>query len=127
MFPSAPIFGNAPLGAGSLAAGGIAQSLRSWNLDLGAFGAALGLPPVTYFEVLFALSGFLRLVAAVIFLPHIHEPEARPTREALRFMTANIYNNLFSAILLPLRVVGLRKRESFNAASARHRGEVAAR
>jgi hypothetical protein len=28
-------------------------------------------------------------------------------------MTANIYNNLFGAILLPLRAVGLRRRESF--------------
>ena len=27
-------------------------------------------------------------------------------------MTANIYNNLFGAILLPLRVVGLKRRES---------------
>jgi MFS family permease len=99
--------------AGSLAAGVIAQTLRNWSWDLGRFGAVLGLPPVTYFEVLFVLSGVLRFAAAVIFLPRIHEHSARPAREALRFMTANIYNNLFSAILLPLRVVGIRRRESF--------------
>jgi len=95
---------------GSIAAGGIAQALRSWSWDLHGF---LGLRPITYFEILFALSGILRLLSVVIFLPHIHEPEARPAREALRFMTANIYNNVFGAILLPLRMVGLRRRESF--------------
>jgi len=57
--------------------------------------------------VLFAISGVLRLLAVVIFLPKIHEPEAHPTREALRYMTANIYNNLFSAAILPLRVIGI--------------------
>ena len=55
----------------------------------------------------------MRLAAVVVFLPHIHEPEARPTREALRFMTANIYNNLFSGILMPLRVLRLKPRESY--------------
>jgi hypothetical protein len=38
----------------------------------------------------------LRLAAVLVFFPHIKEPKARPTREALRFMESNIYNNLFS-------------------------------
>jgi MFS family permease len=104
---------------GSICAGAIAQALRSWSWDLHGFG---GLRPITYFEILFALSGILRLLSVAIFLPHIHEPEARPAREALRFMTANIYNNLFGAVLLPLRVVGLRRRESF-AAGANSRAD----
>jgi hypothetical protein len=68
---------------------------------------------MSFYEVLFALSGILRLLAAVVFLPMIHEPAARPTRETLRFMTANIYNNLFNAILLPLRSVRVKRRESY--------------
>ena len=67
----------------------------------------------TGYDVLFVLSGVLRLLAVVVFLPHLHEPAARPTREALRYMTANIYNNLFSAVLQPLRHLRLAKRESY--------------
>jgi hypothetical protein len=69
----------------------------------------LGLGTITFYEILFLISGVLRLLAAVIFLPHLHEPAARPTHEALRFMTANIYNNLFNAVLLPLRMMGIRR------------------
>jgi MFS family permease len=88
---------------GGLSSGLIAYSLRHWDWDIGI----LGLAPFTFYEVLFAVSAFLRLAAAAIFLPHLHEPEAKPTHEALRFMTANIYNNLFSAVLLPLRMIRL--------------------
>ena len=94
---------------GGLASGIIAQSLRNWHWDV----HALGFGRITFFEVLFALSAGLRLIAAVVFLPMIHEPQARPTREALRFMSANIYNNLFTAILQPLRVVRLRYRQTY--------------
>jgi MFS family permease len=88
---------------GGLASGVIAKAMGDWSWR----------PPVTwlgtfsFYEVLFAISGVLRLLAVVIFLPKIHEPEARPTVEALRFMTANIYNNLFNAVFLPLRVMGI--------------------
>jgi hypothetical protein len=54
--------------------------------------------------VLFALSGILRLLAVLVFLPQLREPKAHPAREVLRFMSANIYNNLFNAILQPLRM-----------------------
>jgi MFS family permease len=90
---------------GGLASGVIAQSLRNWHWDIGI----IGMTTIGFYEVPFILSGVLRLLAAVIFLPFLHEPEARPTHEALRFMTSNIYNNLFNAILQPLRFVGLAK------------------
>jgi MFS family permease len=94
---------------GGLSAGLIAQSLRDWHWNPGV----LGLHEMSFYDVLFALSGVLRLLAAVMFLPMIHEPAARPTREALRFMTANIYNNLFAAILQPLRFLRIMPRESY--------------
>jgi len=66
------------------------------------------IPQLTFYEILFAISAFLRLAAVVIFLPHIHEHGASGTREALRFMSANIYNNLFNAVLQPLRYLRVR-------------------
>jgi hypothetical protein len=65
--------------------------------------------------VLFLLSGVLRLAAVVVFLPHIKEPKARPTREALRFMGSNIYNNLFNAVLGPLRMIRPRRGQTYEA------------
>jgi MFS family permease len=93
---------------GGLCAGVIAKVLKDWQLHIGMFG----LGTIGFYEVLFALSGVLRLVAAAAFLPGLREPEARSTVEAIRFMSANIYNNLFNAILLPMRVLRVRKRES---------------
>jgi MFS family permease len=98
---------------GGLAAGCIAEILRDWHWQPLASGKTF-----TAYDVLFALSGVLRLVAVVAFLPFIHEPAARPAREALRFMTANIYNNLFHAINQPLRFLGIGRRESYAARRA---------
>jgi len=91
--------------AGGLTWGLIAQRLKDWSWD----PHVLGLAPFTFYEVLFLLSGLIRLAAVVIFLPHIHEPKARPTREALRFMTSNLYNNLFNAIVQPIRFLTNRR------------------
>jgi len=94
---------------GGLAAGIIAQVLREWKWEHGiAF-----MQTFTFYEVLFVLSGVLRLVAVVAFLPLIHEPAARPTRETLVYMTANIYNNLASAALQPLRFARLIKKATY--------------
>ena len=93
--------------AGGLASGLVAQSLKNWAWNSGI--SWLG--TFSFYEVLFVLSGVLRLVSVVVFLPRIHEPEARPAHEALRFMTANIYNNLFNAIFMPLRMVGIGREE----------------
>jgi MFS family permease len=91
---------------GGLASGVIAQVLREWQWTPPTTTFGFGLKPVTFYEILFALSGVLRLLAVVCFLPFIHEPAAKPTVETLRYMTANIYNNLHNAVLLPLRAIG---------------------
>jgi MFS family permease len=89
---------------GGLASGIIAQSLEHWQY-------VTWFKTFRYYDVLFALSAFLRLAAVVIFLPHIHEVNARPTHETLKFMTANIYNNLFNAVQQPLKMLGLGRKE----------------
>jgi len=88
---------------GGLTSGVVAQRLEHWTWQPLATMRAIGA-----YDVLFILSAVLRLAAVVVFLPYIHEPTARGTREALRFMTANIYNNLYNAVLQPLRFVGSR-------------------
>jgi hypothetical protein len=88
--------------------GVIAQSLKDWSWQ-----PVASVRPATFYDVLFIASAALRLLAAVIFLPLIHEVGAKPTREALRFMTANIYNNAFNAMLMPLRALRLTDRESY--------------
>jgi MFS family permease len=99
---------------GGLAWGGIAQGLKDWH-----WTPVAGWKTLTAYDVLFVLSGGLRLVAVVVFLPHIHEPDARPTREALRFMGANIYNNLFGAMMQPLRMMRLGKSETYEVGKER--------
>jgi MFS family permease len=94
---------------GGLTSGIIGQSLRNWTWQPEPLSHRLHLGPITFYEVLFALSGATRLLAVAIFLPFIHEPTAQPTVEALRFMTSNIYSNLFNAVQWPLKVVGLKK------------------
>ncbi len=94
---------------GGLSAGALAQWLRDWQFHT-AFKTFMS------YDVLFALSAVLRLAAVVVFLPHIHEPQSKPTREALRFMTTNIYNNLFAAIMQPLRSIKLTRKETYQEA-----------
>lgn len=84
---------------GGMASGWIAQALAHMHWQ-----PITGIKAFTFYDVLFALSAVMRLLAVLVFLPHLKEPKARPAREALRFMSANIYNNLFNAILQPLRM-----------------------
>jgi MFS family permease len=93
--------------AGGLVGGGIAELLTGWQWQ-----PLAGVRPFTYYDVLFVLSAVLRLVAAVVFLPHLHEPTARPATETFRFMTVNVYNNLYNAVLQPVRIVRGRLRGS---------------
>ncbi|MFA7235374.1 MAG: MFS transporter [Phycisphaeraceae bacterium] len=62
--------------------------------------------PVTYHGVLFLISGVLR-AACLFFLIGLHEEGATSTRDAARYMAANIYSNIQQAILMPTRIVGL--------------------
>lgn len=91
-------------GLGGITAGIVAQSLRQWEW-------VTAYKTFTYYDVLFAMSGGLRLLAVVAFLPFVHEPTARPTIEALRFMTANMYNNFLSVVQTPLKLLRKRRRE----------------
>jgi MFS family permease len=70
---------------GGLAAGLIAQGLMNWS-----WTPVAGLRPFTFYDVLFALSGVLRLAAVAVFLPFIHEPAARTAGEALRFILHSV-------------------------------------
>ncbi|HEY7090761.1 MAG TPA: MFS transporter [Tepidisphaeraceae bacterium] len=90
---------------GGLFAGLLAQSLQHWSYDTGI----LGLGSIGFYEVLFILSALLRLLALVVFLPKLHEPTAKPTHVTFRFVTANVYANLYYALALPLR--GIRRRD----------------
>lgn len=86
---------------GGLSAGIIAKVLKDWHWNPGIPGIA----SVGFYEVLFALSGLMRLLAAVLFLPHMVEHNAGGTVETIRFISSNIYNNLFNAVLSPLRLL----------------------
>ena len=77
------------------------DTCRDWHWNPGI----LGLTNWSFYEILFAGSGVLRFAAVVLFLPRIHEHGCGSTAETLRFMTANIYNNLFNAMLTPLRLI----------------------
>jgi MFS family permease len=66
---------------GGLAAGGIAQLLRQWHWQPLPGWKTLG-----FYDVLFLAGGGLRLVALLAFVPLLHEPSARSTGYALRFM-----------------------------------------
>jgi MFS family permease len=92
--------------AGGLFYGAIAESLTHFRYDLGVAWLA----PIRFYEVLFAVSAVLRLTAFIPLLL-VHEPEARPTVDLVRFMAGNMYNNVIGAVLLPVRLVRRRGRD----------------
>ncbi|HEY7115763.1 MAG TPA: MFS transporter [Tepidisphaeraceae bacterium] len=98
---------NAAAFAGGLAWGGLAQWLKDWNWTPVAGGKTF-----TSFDVLFALSGVLRLGTVVVFLPRMREPAARGTRETLRFMGASMFANIWTALSHPIRFVRARNRQA---------------
>ncbi len=106
--------------AGGLMSGVIASALRDWQWHVE------GYKTVTYFEVLFAISAVLRLLAVVVFIPRIHEPRARPAVAALMFVTGSVYNNLVSVATSPARI-GLRTvRKAASIRPRRSRAQAAA-
>jgi len=90
---------------GGLSAGVIAEALEHWKWTT-------PIKTFTYYDVLFVMSGALRLLAVVVFLPHVHETHARPARETLRYITTSLYDNLFSAAQQPLKLLRVLRRNS---------------
>jgi MFS family permease len=85
---------------GGLAAGLIAQGLKDWSWH--PFASA---KTFTSFDVLFVLSGLLRLLSVLIFLPLLVEPGAKPAAETLRFMAAHLLSGAAAVGSLLLRFV----------------------
>ena len=85
---------------GGLTAGVIGQVLHDAQ-----WSPPWGFKTFTFYDVLFVLSGALRLAAAILFLPFLHEPAAGRTLDAVRFVSASIYNNVFNAVLQPVRLL----------------------
>jgi len=85
---------------GGLAAGLIAQELQAWS-----WVPFAGAKAMSFYDVLFALSGVLRLAAVAIFLPFIHEPTARSSVEALRFITVAVRCTSVTIVAQPVRLI----------------------
>ena len=107
--------------AGGLCFGWILSSLKGWSWTPPP-AVASWVGEVGPFDALFALSAAVRLLAVVAFLPKVEEPDARPTHEAIRFMTANLYNNAFNAVLQPARFLRGRAVEANRRRRGRRRG-----
>jgi MFS family permease len=60
---------------------------------------------MSYHGLLFVLSAGLRVVAMLV-LVGVHEPRALPTRDALRYVTTNLYNNAVEVLHWPTRIAG---------------------
>ncbi|MFW6162227.1 MAG: MFS transporter [Planctomycetota bacterium] len=78
-----------------LLGGTVASWLEGWE------GSLLG-QRVTYHGVLFLISGALRL-AALGWLIGMREPQAQPTRAAVRYIAVNIYSNVRQGLFMPVR------------------------
>lgn len=83
---------------GGLVAGLIAQGLKDWS-----WAPIAGAKAISYYDVLFVLSGVLRLVAVAVFLPFIHEPTARSAVEAIQFIAAAVRCSVCAWVLQPVR------------------------
>lgn len=81
---------------GGLCAGLIAQVLRDWHWQ-----PLSSCKVFKFYDVLFVTSGALRVMSAVIFLPLLSEPAARPMRDAARYIS----DTLLGIAIVPLRRV----------------------
>lgn len=86
--------------AAGLIASQIAANFRDFHWEVPAVGVTM-----TYHGLLFAMSFFLRMLA-VAWAFTLVEPAHGKTRDAVRYMSSNIYNNMTQAILMPTRIVG---------------------
>src|SRR5436190_18322123 len=89
---------------GGLSAGVIAELLKDWQAYW-VFKTFRG------YDILFAVSAVMRLLAVIVFLPFIKDATARPTVQAVRFMMSNVYNNLFNALQQPVKILKLGREE----------------
>lgn len=94
--------------AGGLGAGWLMTSLKETSYT---FGFESLVRPFGNYEILFAASAVLRLVATIVFLPRLHEPSAGTTREAIEFMTDNIYDNVRGVVMEPVKRFLVRERQ----------------
>jgi MFS family permease len=85
---------------GGLAAGLIAQGLKDWSWH--PFASA---KTFTSFDVLFVLSGLLRLLSVAVFLPLLAEPGAKSVGQTLRFMAANLVSGVAAVVSTLQRMV----------------------
>lgn len=85
----------------------IAELLQDLSVALPVFGIVL-----TYHGVLFLISTALRGLS-LLWVIGLHEPEAAPTRDAIRYMTASLYSNVRQALFMPTRVVGRVRRWTY--------------
>ena len=83
---------------GGLFFGYIAERFATTRVNIGLAS------PVGYYGIIFGISATLRLIA-ILPLLKMHEPEAEPTRDALRFMVGSLYNNVVGAVTSPARLV----------------------
>jgi MFS family permease len=85
---------------GGLLSGVVAKLLKDWHWQ----PPIAGVGSVTFYEVLFVSSAMLRLAAAGLFLPQLIEHKARGTVQTVRFIAANLGQNLIGAVWMPLRM-----------------------
>jgi MFS family permease len=89
---------------GGLAAGVLATGLGDWAWRPFAWGKSY-----TFYDVLFAGSGTLRLAAVVLFLPLVNDPGARATGETFRFLCCQVGRDLCGLVQQPLRRLSRRR------------------
>jgi MFS family permease len=90
---------------GGLSAGVIAELLKNWEA-FWLFKTFRG------YDILFAVSAVIRLLAVVVFLPFIKDATARPTVQAVRFMMSNVYTNLANVMQQPVKLLRLGREET---------------
>jgi MFS family permease len=81
-------------GVTSWLAGFLAQQLQGFHLEL------LGHEFVNY-HILFAFSLLVRILNAFVFAPRLEEPDATPTRDAVREVATSLYLGLVSRLTSP--------------------------
>lgn len=88
--------------------GGVAGGLLAKSLAEMSWTPIAGLKTFDRFDVLFVMSGLIRLVGVFVFLPRMVEPQAHGTLAAARFMVASIYATASELAKAPVRLLRVR-------------------